>query len=484
MSANAFQIVTFELPDPATDSNAATNYQLVNSSLSFAYRQTDNVRTLSTNYAKAGSDRTGFLYVPDLTSDACVNASSPFVPSNVTRQANLPSDFEAVAIAPWVSPACTLEYLNSAQVNPVVVAFMFFLPNSTDEIPPAANDAAWGLGDGGQWKGSNQYPVYAIDAAVGVNILQQMSLYSGNTSSAPFGSKLVDLYGSRNYVRLFIDIRLPETSSGVPSIWEFLLIILVILAAAVALVSCTMHLRQHRRRRDLRRRILDGQVDLSSMGVKKFTAPQNIIDKMPIHPYGSPTASSHQHKDTSAPVESSQEAADPPSLYQPTCAICLDDFVELESNIRILPCCHIFHPECIDTFLRENWAVCPMCKKSVLPKGYCPVKITNSMVFAERHLRRRQRQTSRGTAPVATPSERDSAGAEDIELQAPLAETAPVEEQLTSPPSPASVGRREWARRRALTMLGPRPPAEDDGSPRQGGSRPRKLLRSMFPGVG
>ena len=75
-------------------------------------------------------------------------------------------------------------------------------------------------------------------------------------------------------------------------------------------------------------------------------------------------------------------------FLQPTCAICLDDFCAEESVVRELPCRHIFHAACVDAFLRENSSLCPLCKTSVLPKGYCPPVITNAMVRRERMLRR------------------------------------------------------------------------------------------------
>lgn len=51
---------------------------------------------------------------------------------------------------------------------------------------------------------------------------------------------------------------------------------------------------------------------------------------------------------------------------QPICAICLEDFAQ-ESRVRMLPCNHIFHDECIDRWFLEKQPVltCPMCKQSV-----------------------------------------------------------------------------------------------------------------------
>ena len=45
------------------------------------------------------------------------------------------------------------------------------------------------------------------------------------------------------------------------------------------------------------------------------------------------------------------------------CSVCLIDY-EDNVEIRKLPCEHIFHPPCIDTWLRTN-KTCPLCKRDV-----------------------------------------------------------------------------------------------------------------------
>ena len=51
---------------------------------------------------------------------------------------------------------------------------------------------------------------------------------------------------------------------------------------------------------------------------------------------------------------------------QTTCVICLDEFAGGLSIIRELPCNHIFHSKCIDTFLTRSSSLCPLCKRDVL----------------------------------------------------------------------------------------------------------------------
>lgn len=49
------------------------------------------------------------------------------------------------------------------------------------------------------------------------------------------------------------------------------------------------------------------------------------------------------------------------------CAICVDDFKDGDM-LRVLPCEHAFHRECIDEWLVNHSAVCPLCKFEV-PRG-------------------------------------------------------------------------------------------------------------------
>lgn len=330
-----------------------------------------------------------------------------------------------------------------------------------------------------------------------------------------------------------------------------------------------MHCVQRKRREWLRRRVANGEVDLEALGIKRLTVPQDILDKMPLYVYVSDTPSTDVNgtetvstqrdaEDTDGAVKEMTVSTEARGFSQPTCAICLDDFVSNETVVRELPCGHIFHPECIDSFLRENSSLCPMCKKSVLPRGFCPAVVTNAMVRRERMLRRMRTRSSRhdrdddsedeeeGTttgrrraltlprirnavitggrrvfsAPARTTAASASAAGANLDLEMrstssppPVMTTAvsgveaisrpPVAHAHdVSPPVPPSadaneaataeedierqrLGRREWARQRALAMIGRSRTEQEDRIEEESRSTPRwrKVVGSVWPGA-
>lgn len=110
----------------------------------------------------------------------------------------------------------------------------------------------------------------------------------------------------------------------------------------------------------------------------------------------------------------SSEKAGGTSYGQTSCSICLEDYEHDQTQVRELPCRHIFHPDCIDPFLLKRSSLCPLCKQSVLPKGYIPPdsQLTAATVMRERR-RRRQARRTRNTS-------------RNIELQASEISPAPV----------------------------------------------------------
>ncbi|XP_062098497.1 probable E3 ubiquitin-protein ligase XERICO [Humulus lupulus] len=48
------------------------------------------------------------------------------------------------------------------------------------------------------------------------------------------------------------------------------------------------------------------------------------------------------------------------------CRVCLSEFEDGE-KIRKLQCDHVFHKDCLDTWLQQYCATCPLCREKVLP---------------------------------------------------------------------------------------------------------------------
>ncbi|KFY81426.1 hypothetical protein V500_11432 [Pseudogymnoascus sp. VKM F-4518 (FW-2643)] len=408
-AAKSMQMSVIALPDPASlspdvDLRSAIVTLPENLSTVSDLFLGQNIQTLSTNGNDGSGEAQGLLYVPDLAAaDPCFNLSKQHIPALATRRTDLPGeDLRFIALAPWINSTCSLSFLDMASLVSLQ-AFIFYTPDNKDVMPPPISSPVWNMHDGGQWKSAHRFPVYAVPGSYGSNLMDQLSRYSGNSSSVPFGKQVLEVEGvePNDFVRVYTYIFTDATSGTLPGLWVFLLIAIASLGAALMLTSFSMHFVQRRRRQNLRRRIVAGETNLEALGIKRLTVPIATIQKMPVFIY--------MCEETPAPPESGAKGApneeeqvynipvinDPvtglriqPQMYQPTsqptCPICLDDYESLKTVVRELPCGHIFHPECIDHFLSKNSSLCPMCKTSTLPIGFCPPVITNSMVRRER----------------------------------------------------------------------------------------------------
>ena len=58
-----------------------------------------------------------------------------------------------------------------------------------------------------------------------------------------------------------------------------------------------------------------------------------------------------------------KKSAQTKSGEEEKCSICISEFADQE-ELRQLPCSHLFHPECVDTWLVQN-TNCPVCKADI-----------------------------------------------------------------------------------------------------------------------
>lgn len=80
------------------------------------------------------------------------------------------------------------------------------MPDNSTAEPPEENSFKWDLGDGGQWKSDNPYPVYVLPGSTGHDLVTATAQYSGDMESVPHGDQLRNTFDAGDYVRLFVDI--------------------------------------------------------------------------------------------------------------------------------------------------------------------------------------------------------------------------------------------------------------------------------------
>uniref|UniRef100_A0A7N0T9J1 RING-type domain-containing protein n=1 Tax=Kalanchoe fedtschenkoi TaxID=63787 RepID=A0A7N0T9J1_KALFE len=56
-----------------------------------------------------------------------------------------------------------------------------------------------------------------------------------------------------------------------------------------------------------------------------------------------------------------------PDSSESSCSVCLSKFEEGD-QIRRLKCKHTFHKDCLDRWLEQEFATCPLCRREVLPR--------------------------------------------------------------------------------------------------------------------
>ncbi|KAI5864888.1 hypothetical protein GGS23DRAFT_562260 [Durotheca rogersii] len=385
------------------------NITALSSQIAYSENLLGNITTLSTTSVPTTNGVIqGLLYVPALAKgDPCRELAANHIPQNVTRRANLPTtNYNLVALAPWIDVDCTKSFLASARVDPIR-AMLVYLPDGDASQPPDPDADAWDLGDGGGWKTKNRYPVYAIPGASGAEMMRQLSLYSGDLSQVPFSNQIISAYSPdpSDFVRVWTELTVVTVTATLP-LWAFVLIIIGVIVAVIGSTSLLMHFVQRRRRSALRRRVMRGEVNLEALGIKRLTVPAAHIQTFPLFTYfydpplpSSPTSANLPPKkgrdstEASRKPRSGQTGKNVSAIdYQPSCHICLENFESRATIIRELPCGHIYHPDCIDEFLGRLSSLCPICRASMLPRGYCP-RITNSMVrreFGTRRLRSRR----------------------------------------------------------------------------------------------
>ncbi|KXJ91549.1 hypothetical protein Micbo1qcDRAFT_66168 [Microdochium bolleyi] len=346
-----------------------------------------NTTTLSITSTPAadGAVIQGLLFVPDLeVNDPCQKLLADYVPGNVTRRNDLPpSNYNMVALVPWINPGCTESYLKAARKN-VIRAMLVYLPSDDMSQPPPVSDSIWTLPGGDGWKVENRHPVYAVPGAWGAAMMTQLSLYSGDLTEVPYGSNITEILNPHpaDYVRVWTQLTVGRSEDSL-SLWVFMLIVLGLVVFIIGGTTIGMRWVRRCRRESLRRRVIEGDVNLEAHGIQRLRVPLDHVQKFPLFLYDyedvwlSKTLGKATHK-----ADVRYRSMESLISHQPCCQICIENFVSKKTVIRELTCGHIFHPECIDDFLSEISSLCPICKSSMLPHRFCP-PITDAMVRRE-----------------------------------------------------------------------------------------------------
>ncbi|KAI5785886.1 hypothetical protein EDC01DRAFT_193079 [Geopyxis carbonaria] len=356
-----------------------------------------NIINLHRGGLARGAKIDGLLHFPTLSrTSTCTNITVPFNATDLVDGLDH-ANYDTIGFGPWSSPKCNRELLNMAASDraPSIKGFLFYSRDMIQSIPSKKDP---------DWSGTSfshyPFPIYAVRGLEGTKLMDHYADFSRNDVS------LTDSHNNTGSGRLYVKISNGK-AAALPGLWLFLLIVLGVLLVLLSLTSIAMHIIQIRRRMALRRRVAAGEVDLEALGIKRLLVPRKYLEKIPLRTYVA-VPSTPALCPPSPPLPPSPSLHRPDALPpnskeydQPSCSICLDDFTSHVTTVRELSCHHIFHPACIDSFLEAQSSLCPLCKKSVLPKGYVPPSLTNATVRRERTLRRRlevQQRRAEGTS--------------------------------------------------------------------------------------
>ncbi|XP_019429888.1 PREDICTED: E3 ubiquitin-protein ligase RHA1B-like [Lupinus angustifolius] len=82
-----------------------------------------------------------------------------------------------------------------------------------------------------------------------------------------------------------------------------------------------------------------------------------------IEPHTSGSHNSTQIIHEILPVVSYKELVDPPD----NCAVCLNEFEEVDEIRRLANCTHVFHRGCLDRWIEYDQKTCPLCRTPFIP---------------------------------------------------------------------------------------------------------------------
>jgi hypothetical protein len=275
-----------------------------------------------------------------------------------------------------------------------------------------------------------------------------------------------------------IRVELLAEGSASASLWEFTLIVVVSLLAISFLASLVMHFYLYRLRRyrleqhfgdfpatpmqnrevltdealmalpvkiwgvDLRCSSDTGLLLASSETADQYNQGVNAItiDIPATSDYetsNNNNNNNNNNKDTDHNVEGEGEEL---MVDWTMCAICIEEF-EYGERLRVLPCKHHFHLECVDPWLKDKNANCPLCKFALIKKSPSP----------QLQPRTETSPLSQTLDELSTSSDSSSASASDNSLNPSDGTRQQIHEQQQQLPPPIMLS--NWQRSRIVMAI-------------------------------
>lgn len=103
----------------------------------------------------------------------------------------------------------------------------------------------------------------------------------------------------------------------------------------------------------------DGNTEGDSIDGGKLSKDDSVLQ---------PPAATSETDETHIAVSSEESTNNVIDNDAPGCSICTEDF-HVGEDVRILPCNHRFHPACIDPWLLNVSATCPLCRIDLRPES-------------------------------------------------------------------------------------------------------------------
>lgn len=190
---------------------------------------------------------------------------------SVTTMVDVPEFSTLIAVAPFVDEKCGRAFADQATKDQARVLLFVNDPgnNINNSVMLAAPSTI----------GALSYSMISVPYSVGLDVFHQMGTYNSNQTFSIPNTGLTN-----SVARIGVAIG-TQSTNNLPRLWISVLAVLAGLLVIFVIMSVVMNVIQLRRRQNLRLRIERGEVNLESLGVRKITVPEEILESLPIRVY-------------------------------------------------------------------------------------------------------------------------------------------------------------------------------------------------------